>query len=100
MSSRDNEQRVLDAIENRLRTEDPQLIGCFWAFGSIAPRAAQANGPDCPAPSREVVPRGSRQRSGRLPHATATRGVPGVIGCVLAAVLGATAMWLRSSAAG
>jgi Protein of unknown function (DUF3040) len=100
MSSRDNEQRVLDAIENQLRTEDPQLIGCFWAFGSIAPRAAQANGPDCPAPSREVVSRGSRQRTGQQPHATATRGVLGVIGCVLAAVLGATAVWLRSSAAG
>lgn len=98
MSSRDNDQRVLNAIENQLRAEDPQLIGCFWAFGSITPPANRVNDSDCPAPSREAVPRRSHQRTGQLPQVTATRGVQLIIGCVLAMVLGTTAVWLRSSA--
>lgn len=32
MTSKGDEQEVLDGIENQLRTDDPWLIACFLAF--------------------------------------------------------------------
>jgi hypothetical protein len=55
MSSRDDERRVLDAIENQLRTEDPQLVGRFSAFGRVAPPITPVNGRDAAARHRKVA---------------------------------------------
>lgn len=37
MNSRGDDQLVLDAIENQLRTEDPRLIAFFLAFNGASP---------------------------------------------------------------
>jgi hypothetical protein len=43
MGSQD-EQRVLDAIEYQLLSEDPQLWDCFSALGSLTPPIKPVNG--------------------------------------------------------
>jgi hypothetical protein len=55
MSSQDDERLILDAIENQLRTEDPQLVGRFSAFGSLTPPTEPVNNRDGPARRREVA---------------------------------------------
>ena len=44
MGSRDDEQRVLDAIEYQLLSEDPQLWDCFSALGGLTPPIKPVNG--------------------------------------------------------
>ena len=44
MGLRDDEQRVLDAIEYQLLYEDPQLWDCFSALGGLTPPIKPVNG--------------------------------------------------------
>ena len=60
MRSRDNDQLVLKAIENQLRTEDPGLVGNFSDFGSITPWIKPAKGGDRTTTGREKVSLGWR----------------------------------------
>jgi hypothetical protein len=60
MSLRDNEQRILDAIENQLRTEEPQLIDYFSAFGGTGPLIKPVKGWDRAASSKRTAGRGRR----------------------------------------
>jgi hypothetical protein len=46
MSSRDDEQPILDAIEDQLRTENPELVGYFSAFGGMTPWIKAVDGRD------------------------------------------------------
>jgi hypothetical protein len=89
MSSRDDERRVLDAIENQLQTEDPQLVGYFSAFGSVTP----VNGRGGAARRREVdSAEGSGTRTGK--HMPAVLELVLVImASTLVAVLIALAVW-------
>jgi hypothetical protein len=99
MSPQDNEQLVLDAIESQLRAEDPDLIGCFSDFASIAPPVRPVNGWGRAGRGRKVAPCKSWR------HATPIRVVLAAAACVLAtalaaaavftAMLGAAAIWLR-----
>ena len=57
MSLRNNEQRVLDAIENQLQAEEPQLADRFSQLGGKSPRIRPVNGWDQAAPVRETAPR-------------------------------------------
>jgi Protein of unknown function (DUF3040) len=53
MRSRDNDQLVLEAIENQLRTEDPRLVDNFSDFGSITPWIKPVKGEDRTTTGRE-----------------------------------------------
>ena len=57
----DDEQRVLDAIEYQLLSEDPQLRDCFSALGSLTPPIKLMNGWWRTAPDRKQTRRGPRQ---------------------------------------
>ena len=63
MSLRDNEQRILDAIENQLRTEEPQLIAYFSAFGGTVPLIKPVRGWGRAASSKRTAGRGRRLRT-------------------------------------
>jgi Protein of unknown function (DUF3040) len=65
MSLRDNEQRILDAIENQLRAEEPQLIDYFSAFGSTVPLIKPVRGWDRAASSKRTAGRGRHRPTGR-----------------------------------
>ena len=60
MRSRDDDQRVLEAIENQLRTEDPRLVDNFSDFGSITPWIKPVRGADRTTTGREKASHGSR----------------------------------------
>jgi hypothetical protein len=60
MRSRDNDRRVLEAIENQLRTEDPRLADNFSNFGSITPWIKPVRGADRTTPGREKASLGWR----------------------------------------
>jgi Protein of unknown function (DUF3040) len=93
MSSRDNERRVLDAIENQLRAEDPQLVGRFSAFGSVTPPIKPVNDRDGAARRRRVASaEGNGTRTGK--HMPAVLELVFVIiASTLVAVLIAVAVW-------
>lgn len=57
MSLRNNEQRVLDAIENQLQAEEPQLANRFSQLGGKSPRIKSVPGWDQAAPVAETAPR-------------------------------------------
>ena len=64
MRRQDSEQRILDAIETQLRSEDPRLAACFIAFTSVTrnagmPPTEQLTG-GCRAASRRRHRRGGR----------------------------------------
>jgi hypothetical protein len=60
MRSRDNDQRVLEAIENQPRTEDPRLVDNFSDFGSITPWIRPVKRGDRTATGREKASLGWR----------------------------------------
>jgi hypothetical protein len=93
MSSRDNERLILDAIENQLRTEDPQLVGSFSAFGSVTPPIEPVSGLGDAARRREVTSvEGNGARHGK--HMPAVLEIVLVlIASTLLAVLTALAVW-------
>lgn len=93
MSSRDNERRVLDAIENQLRTEDPQLVGRFSAFGSVRPPIRPVNGRDGAARRRKVASAKGNGARTRKHWPAALELVVVIIASTLIAVLTAVAVW-------
>lgn len=84
MSLRDNEQRILDAIENQFQAEDPQLIDSFAAFGLTTPLIKPVNGWGRAARSRE---RGARRGRHRRTDRHGYAQVLIILAVVLAAVL-------------
>jgi Protein of unknown function (DUF3040) len=65
MSLRDNGQRILDAIENQIRAEEPQLTDYFSAFGSTVPLIKPVRGWDRAASSKRTADRGRHRPAGR-----------------------------------
>jgi len=65
MSLRNNEQRVLDAIEDQLQAEEPQLAHRFSQLGSKSPRIEPVDGWDQAAPVGETAPREETAPGGR-----------------------------------
>ena len=61
MSLRNNEQRVLDAIENQLQAEEPQLADRFSQLGGKSPRIKPLDSWDQAAPVEETAPHGKHQ---------------------------------------
>ena len=57
MRRQDSEQRILDAIETHLRSEDPRLAACFIAFTSVTRNAGM--------PPTEQLTEGRRAASRR-----------------------------------
>lgn len=87
MNSRDYEERILDAIENQFRTEDPQLIECFSDFDSIIPGMEPVESSDREAPGQEAAPRGRHRRTNQKANAAVTRLVLRVIALIVMAML-------------
>lgn len=97
MSLRNNEQRVLDAIENQLRTEEPELADCFSELGGRSPRIKPVDGWDQAAPARETAPRGRHQNRDREAGAIGTQLVVLIIAAVLLVGLAVgVASWMRT----
>jgi hypothetical protein len=99
VSSRDDEQPILDAIEDQLRVENPELVGYFFALGGMTPWIKVVNGRDQAAavrrvaPRRKVAPRGKHRRTDRQGFAIAIRFVLLIIVTMLLAVFVAGAVW-------
>jgi hypothetical protein len=99
VSSRDDEQPVLDAIEDQLRIENPELVGYFSALGSMTPWIKAVNGRDQAAARpkvasrRKATPRGKRRRTDRQGFAIAIQFVLIIVVSLLLAVFTAAAVW-------
>lgn len=87
MSSRDHEQRVLDAIENQLRTEEPQLIDYFSAFGNASPLIKPVKGWDRAASSRRLARRGRHRHADRQGYGIVIEVVSAFIAIILIAAV-------------
>ena len=87
MSSREYDQRVLDAIENQLRTEEPQLVDYFSAFGIGTPLIKPVNGWGRAAPSHRVARRGTHWLTNRRGYEIVLWLVPVFVAIILVAVL-------------
>ena len=85
MSSRDDEQPVLDAIEEQLRAENPELVGYFSAFGRMTPWIKAVKGCYQAAARREIAPRREVARRGKHGARAGVRSGRGVVDsdCVL-----------------
>jgi hypothetical protein len=68
MRSQDSEQRILNAIETQLRSEDPRLAACFIAFASVT-RNAGILPTERLTEGRWVAPRRKHRRWGRPSYA-------------------------------
>lgn len=87
MSLQDDEQQVLDAIENQLRTEDPQLMHCFSAFCRVTPPIKPSKGGKRAAPHRKHARRGRRRRTDRQAYAIVFELILVIMAVVLTALL-------------
>lgn len=87
MHSHGGEQVVLDAIEGQLRTEDPQLVACFFAFNSVIPPTMPPNGWYDPSPRRK------HRRTDPPAHGDVVKVV--IVACVLVAAIAGTKARLR-----
>jgi hypothetical protein len=98
MSLRNNEQRALDAIENQLRAEEPQLADCFSVLGSKSPRIKPLDGwDDQAAPVEEAAPRGRHRNRDREEGAIRTELVVLIIAVLLlVGVAIGVASWVRT----
>jgi hypothetical protein len=94
MGSLDDEQRILDAIENQLQTEDPQLMDRFSALASGTPPVKPVNGGGCAAPYRKEAPRGRRRRTDRQAYAIVIELVLVIIAAVLVAMFLVGVVWV------
>ena len=93
MSSRDHEERVLDAIENQFRTEEPKLIEYFSVFGSGAPLMKPVRGWGRTASSRGLARRGRRWYTDWQWYLIAIELVTVFIAVIFVAALIAGASW-------
>ena len=93
MSSPDDEQPVLDAIEEQLRAENPELVGYFSAFGRMTPRIKAVKFRDQAAARQEVARRRKHRRTDRPGFAVATQFVLLIVATTLLAVFVAGAVW-------
>ena len=99
VSSPDEEQPVLDAIEDQLRIENPELVGYFSVLGSMTPWIKAVDGRDQAAarpkvaPRRKATLRGKRRRTDRQGFAIAIQFVLIIIVSMLLAVFTAAAVW-------
>jgi Protein of unknown function (DUF3040) len=93
MSSRDHEERVLDAIENQFRTEEPKLIEYFSAFGSAAPLMKPVRGWGRIASSKRLTRRGRRWYRDWQGYLIAIELVTVFIAVIFVAALIAGASW-------
>ena len=96
MGSRDDEQRILDAIENQLQTEDPQLMDRFYRFSALAgvtPPVKPVNGRGWTAFYRKEA-RGRRRRTDRKAYAIVIELVLVIIAIVLVAMFLVGAVWV------
>ena len=103
MSLRNNEQRVLDAIENQLQAEEPQLADWFLRLGSKSPRIKPVDGWDQSAssgqgaPHGETAPGGRHQDRDRRAGAIGTQVVLLIIGAmILVGFVVGVASWMRT----
>jgi hypothetical protein len=93
MSSRDDEQPVLDAIEDQLRTENPELVGYFSALGCMTPWIKGEDGRDQKAARPKVAPHGKHRCTDRQGFAIAIQFVLLIIATILLAVFAGGATW-------
>jgi Protein of unknown function (DUF3040) len=93
MSSPENDQRVLDAIENQLRIENPRLVDCFCDLGSKTPWIKQADNPGHPAPVQQGAPGGRHRKTEARGGAFAGQLFLVIIVPALSAVLVAGVAW-------
>jgi hypothetical protein len=99
VSSRDDEEPVLDAIEDQLRTENPELVGYFSALGSMTPWIKAINGQDQAAARpkiaarRKATPRGKRRRTDGQGFAIVIQFALLIIVSMLVAVFTGGAVW-------
>ena len=97
MSLRNNEQRVLDAIENQLQAEEPRLADCFSQLGSKSPRIKPLDSWDQAAPVEETTPRGKNQDTDRRAGAIGTQLVLIIIAAmILVGFAVGVASWMRT----
>ena len=89
MRSRDNDQRVLEAIENQLRTEDPRLVDNFSDFGSITPWIRPVKRGDRTATGREKASLG--WRANREVYDIVSQLIPVIVASIL--VMAFVAAW-------
>jgi Protein of unknown function (DUF3040) len=97
MGSLDDEQRILDAIENQLQTEDPQLMDRFSALASVTPPVKPENDRGWAAPYRKEAPRGRRRRTDKRAYAIVIELVLVIIAFVLVAMFLVGAVWVLSA---
>jgi hypothetical protein len=94
MGSRDDEQRILDAIENQFQTEDPQLMDRFSALASVTPPVKPENGRRWAAPYTKEALRGRLRRTDQQAYAIVIELVLVIIAVVLVAMFLVGAVWV------
>ena len=94
MGQPDDEQRVLDAIEYQLLSEDPQLRDRFSALGSYMPPIKPVNGWWRSAPDRKQARRGPRRFTDNEIFATVIELGLVIIAVVLVVLLILGAVWM------
>jgi hypothetical protein len=97
MSSPDDEQRVLEAIEYQLLSEDPQLWDCFSALGSLTPPIKPVNGWWRTVPHRKEARRGLRRCTDNQVFAIVIELVLVIIAVVLVVMLILGAVWMLAA---
>ena len=90
----DDEQRVLDAIEYQLLSEDPQLLDGFSALGSFVPPIKPVNGWWRTASDKQQTRRGPRQYTENEIFAIVMEIGLVIIGVVLVVLLILGAVWM------
>jgi hypothetical protein len=97
MSSKDDEQSVLDALENQLRAEDPELMHCFSAFCRVTPAIKPVRGWKRTTPQTTKAQRGRRRLIKRQAYAIVVELVLVTIAVVFIALLMLGAEWLLAA---
>jgi hypothetical protein len=97
MNLQDDEQQILDAIENQLETEDPQLMHCFSAFCRVTPPTKPVKGGERVAPRRRKARHRRRRRKDRPAYAFVIELVLVIIAVVLVVLLILGAVWVLAA---
>jgi hypothetical protein len=97
VSLRDDEQRILDAIEDQLRSEDPQLMHCLSAFCRVTPSIKPVKGWELAAPHRIKAQPRRHWRTDRQAYAIVIEFVLVIIAVVLLVLLMLGAVWILAA---